>query len=110
MIKLAECVGQCVVKEINEDYEYTTEAEYKKGNIDFCGKVENDAFIAEWEYQLKYRVKINKNVVKDKESDFKEMLELCRGMSSVMCRTTSAIEDTGLKSMKICKYSFDRKP
>ena len=75
-----------------------------------CGQVENDAFMAEWEYQLKFRVKINKDEVKDKENDFKEMLELCRGMTSVMCRRTSAIEDTGLKSMNICKYSFDIKP
>ena len=57
--KLSESVGQCVVKEINEDFEYALEADYQKGSIVSCGQVENDAFMEGWEYQLKFRVKIN---------------------------------------------------
>ena len=29
-----------------------------------CGKVENNAFIEEWEYKLKFRVKLNDEEVK----------------------------------------------
>ena len=94
--KLSKCVGECTMNELNE---YATEAEYEPGSIKFCGKL-NDK---EWEYQLKYRVNLREDVT---ERKIKSLLEECRGMGSAMCRATEAIDDTDLRSLRLCNYVF----